>query len=142
MDYMFYNCKSLTTIDGIGNWNVSAVRSYMCLFYGCNSLTEIDLSNWNTEKVTSIQSMFYDCKSLTKVKLSNWNISNISNMNYTFRGCSSLVELDLSNWNSIREAVLITETFKDCALLELANIDMTNCPENTVSKITEAHSNR
>ena len=37
------------------------------MFYGCNSLTYIDLSNFNTQNVTNMSHMFNGCNSLTKI---------------------------------------------------------------------------
>jgi surface protein len=36
------------------------------MFYGCSSLTYINLSNFNTIKVTNMGWMFYGCSSLKK----------------------------------------------------------------------------
>ena len=41
--------------------------------------------------------IFYGCSSLTSLNLSNSN--NVNNMSYIFYGCSSLISLDLSNFN-------------------------------------------
>ena len=37
-----------------------------CMFYGCSSLTNINLSNFNTNNVTDMGCMFRGCSSLTK----------------------------------------------------------------------------
>ena len=37
-----------------------------CIFEGCSSLTNINLSNFNTNKVTNIGYMFFECKKLKK----------------------------------------------------------------------------
>ena len=34
------------------------------MFYGCRSLTNIDLSNFNTQNVINMDFMFYECNSL------------------------------------------------------------------------------
>ena len=51
-----------------------------CMFNGCNSLTNIDLSNFNTQNVTNMYSMFCGCNSLTTIDLSNFNTQNLTNM--------------------------------------------------------------
>ena len=38
--------------------------SYM--FYGCSSLTNINLSNFNTNNVNDMSDMFFECKKLKK----------------------------------------------------------------------------
>ena len=59
--------------------------SYM--FYGCSSLTSINLSNFNTSQVKSINNMFDGCVNLEYINLKNFlelklsdNISEYSNM--------------------------------------------------------------
>ena len=42
-----------------------------CMFYECNSLTNIDLSNFNTQNVTHMSYMFYGCNSLIKKLIIN-----------------------------------------------------------------------
>ena len=37
-----------------------------CMFYGCSSLTNIDLSNFNTNNVTNMSWMFDECSKLRK----------------------------------------------------------------------------
>ena len=37
-----------------------------CIFYDCNSLTNLNLSNFNTQNVTNMEYMFSYCNSLTK----------------------------------------------------------------------------
>ena len=49
MNYMFYECSSLTNID-LSNSNTQNVTNMSCMFSGCSSLTNIDLSNFNTQK--------------------------------------------------------------------------------------------
>ena len=36
------------------------------MFYGCNSLTNLNLSNFNTQNVTDMRWMFNGCDSLKK----------------------------------------------------------------------------
>ena len=39
------------------------------MFYGCNSLTNIDLSNFNTQNDTDMSYMFDECNSLIKKRI-------------------------------------------------------------------------
>ena len=43
-----------------------------CVFDGCKSLKELNLSNFNTNKVTDMSNMFFGCLSLKKLNLSNF----------------------------------------------------------------------
>ena len=60
------------------------------MFYNCKSLTNLDLSNFNTQNVTDMNSMFSNCNSLTNLNLSNFNTQNVTNMSWMFYGCNSL----------------------------------------------------
>ncbi len=70
------------------------------MFFGCSSLTELDLSNFNTENVTNMQDMFFGCSKLTELDLSNFNTENVTNMISMFRDCSSLTNLNLSSFDT------------------------------------------
>ena len=67
------------------------------MFYGCKSISSIDLSNFNTQNITNMEYMFFDCNSLSSIKLSNFNTQNVTNMGYMFFECKSLLSIDLSN---------------------------------------------
>ena len=49
------------------------------MFYGCKSLTSIDVTKFNTEKVEIMCSMFSYCESLTSIYVSNNNINKFIN---------------------------------------------------------------
>ena len=96
----FYNLSALTTIEGLENLNTSAVTDMSSMFYGCSSLTSLNLSNLNTSAVTNMRDMFGDCSSLTSLNVSNFNTSAVTNMRDMFAGCTSLTELNVSNFNT------------------------------------------
>ena len=56
-----------------------------CMFSGCKSLINIDLSNFNTQNVTDMSYMFSGCSSLTNIDLSNFNTQNVTYMNEMFQ---------------------------------------------------------
>ena len=60
------------------------------MFYGCKSLTHLNLSNFNTQNVTNMSFMFYGCESLTNLNLSNFNTQNVTDMSSMFSKCNSL----------------------------------------------------
>ena len=37
MSFMFYNCKSLLSVD-MSKWNINKVKNLDCIFLGCSSL--------------------------------------------------------------------------------------------------------
>ncbi len=96
----FHNCKNLEEITGIENLNTSNVTNMQYMFYGCKSLTSLDLSGFNTSNVTNMQYMFSGCESLTSLDISSFNTSNVTNMSYMFQYCYDLTSLDLSGFDT------------------------------------------
>ena len=92
MNYMFYDCSSITKID-LSNFNTQNVTDMSYMLCDCSSLTNIDLSNLNTQNVTNMSSMFSCCKSLTNINLSNFNLRNIIVKYYMFYKCNSLIKI-------------------------------------------------
>ena len=78
MSQMFYNCKSLTSLD-LSNWDVSNTTDMSQMFYGCSSLTELDLSNFDMTNAPTVY-MFYGCTSLHTLRLDNCSNDTISNI--------------------------------------------------------------
>ena len=99
-NYWFSGCDKLTEIQSIGNLNTSEVKNMSWMFFGCSSLTSLNLSNFNTAKVQDMSYMFSSCSSLTSLDLSNFNTANVTNMIWMFAGCSGLTSLDLPNFNT------------------------------------------
>ena len=98
MGYMFYHCKSLTSLD-LSSFNTAAVTNMKGMFWSC-SLTSLDLSSFNTKNVTNMYYMFYGCSSLTSLDVSSFNTANVTNMSDMFTYCSSLTSLDVSSFNT------------------------------------------
>ena len=59
-------------------------------------MKKIDISNFNTSSCQQIDYMFYGCVSITEVDMIKWDMTNISSMNYLFSGCSSLAKIKMS----------------------------------------------
>lgn len=89
MNDMFYNCRSLTTLD-LSHFDTSNVTNMAWMFSNCNSLTTMDLSHFDTSNVTNMYCMFWDCTSLTTLDLSHFDMSNVTNMKYMFSNCTNL----------------------------------------------------
>ena len=89
----FYDCTSLTTINGIENLNTEDVTDMQYMFRNCSSLTTLDLSGFNTEKVKNMDMMFYGCSNLTTIYASsNFTTSAVTSLSDgMFTYCYSLV---------------------------------------------------
>ena len=70
------------------------------VFYGCSSLTSLDLSNFNTGNVTNMNVMFRNCSKLTSLDLSNFNTEKVTNMNNILTNTPSLTNIGAVYCNS------------------------------------------
>ena len=52
------------------------------------------LSNFNINKVKYMSGKFFGCSSLSSLNLSDLNLNNVKDMSHIFSGCSSLTYLD------------------------------------------------
>ncbi|MBR3328214.1 MAG: BspA family leucine-rich repeat surface protein [Atopobiaceae bacterium] len=135
----FHGLSKLSEIKGIENWDVSNLTTFTTpdddwgngMFYGCSSLTSLDLSGWDTSNVTTMDDMFYGCSSLTSLDISEWDTSKAMGMGDMFWGCSSLTSLDLSRWNTSKvTSGMVGNTwysgmqgmFNGCAALKTLNL--------------------
>ena len=100
MGAMFYKCKSLTTIEGLGSFDTSNVTDMTFMFSGCESLDNLDISSFDTSNVTSMKNMFNVCKSLTNLDISHFNTSNVTEMSYMFSQCESLTTLNVNHFDT------------------------------------------
>ena len=101
MSSMFEDAKSLTSIEALRNWDTSNVTDIHIMFRGASSLTSLDgLKDWNTSKVTRMSAMFNGAKSLTSIDgLENWDTSKVTNMSSIFEDAESLTSIDaLRKW--------------------------------------------
>ena len=111
---MFTNCTSLTRLNGVQNLNMSNVSNASRMFNGCSSLTSLNISNWNTSNVTDMSYMFANCSSLTSLNLNGWNVSNVVAMNSMFNEDHYLSELNLSTWVDNGTKVKSLDNFFSC----------------------------
>jgi len=127
MSGMFSGCSSLKSID-LSSFNTTNVNNMSDMFSYCSSLQSIDLSSFNINNVNNIENMFYECKSLQSIDLSSFNTSNVNNMSYMFSGCSSLKSIDLSSFN-ITNVNNMSGMFSGCSSLksiDLSSFNTTN----------------
>ena len=80
---MFYGCTGLQKIIGLSKLNTSQVTNMKMMFFGCSSLSEIDLSNFDTSLVRDMSYMFYDVYSEI-INVTNFNTSLVEDMTSMF----------------------------------------------------------
>ena len=133
-DYPYKIIIPNSTIDAsFKGSNTSNVTNMNYMFYDCSKLTSLDLSGWDTSKVTNgMANVFGRCKSLESLDLSGWDTSNVEYMDTMFHGCSGLTSLDLSGWNTSKVTDM-SDMFNGCAALN--KITMKGCSEATITKI-------
>ena len=132
MNNMFYNCRSLTSLD-LSNFDTYNVISMTYMFYGCSGLTSLDLSGWDTSKVTNMSYMFYRCRSLTSLNVTNFDTSKVNNMNSMFRSCYSLTSLDVSNFNT-SNVTYMNNMFYECR--SLTSLDVSDWNTSKVTNMS------
>jgi surface protein len=94
---MFSECENLKTINGIKDWDTSNVENMNGMFFNCKSLESLDLSSFNTSQVTTMDTMFFNCENLRELNLSNFEIREDCNTDLMFRECRRLHTLRLDN---------------------------------------------
>lgn len=99
MSSMFYGCISLTSIE-IRHFDTSNVTNMSGMFASCESLKSVDVSHFDTCKVTNMSKMFTECNSLKSIDLSHFDTSNVTNMSTMFDACKSLESVDVSHFNT------------------------------------------
>lgn len=114
---MFANCYNLKYVK-LGKINTKEAAKYM--FYNCKSLTSIDISELNITLAESLNNMFEDCKSLKTINLKGLNMENIEEINYMFSNCSSLISIDLSDLMP-KHLISMKGVFKNCISLTSIN---------------------
>lgn len=147
---MFYNCKSLTSLD-LKDFDTHNVLSMSYMFFGCNNLTYLNVSSFDTsnvgnmvwmfalcEKLTNLSvskfdmhsvrtmlGMFASCKSLTHIDVSQFNTENVKSMQAVFKGCEKLSSLDLSGFNTskVEDIACMFTSCKSLTSLDLSNFD-------------------
>ncbi len=124
MSRMFYGCSSLTSLD-LSNFNTFFVRNMNVMFDSCISLTSLNLSNFNTTNVKYMSGMFCYCSSLTNLNLYNFNTSNVVSMDAMFDSCISLTSLNLSSFNTTRVENM-SHMFCYCSSLTSLNLSSFN----------------
>jgi len=119
----FWGCENLRDIVGIINLKTDNVVNMAGMWYGCKSLTSLDLSSFNTEKVHSMDFMFLDCSSLVELDVSSFNTGNVTSMMAMFSHCSALSRLDLSGFNT-ENVKYMSGMFELCT--SLVDLDINN----------------
>ena len=121
MSNMFYGCESLEELD-LSSFNTCNVRNMNGMFLKCHSLKKLNLRNFNTGNVTDMRYMFMECWPLQELNLRSFVTGNVTSMFRMFNGCSSLQKLDLSNFDT-SSVTCMGYMFEGCRSLRELNLD-------------------
>ena len=129
---IFYGCDSLSKLN-LKSFDTHNSTNMFCMFRGCSSLLNLDLSSFQTQNVTNMVSLFSNCTSLSNINLSNFNTQNVIDMRSMFRKCKSLKQLDLSHLKTPKVKNM-SFMFEGCDLLSNLNLSNFNT-ENVITMI-------
>ncbi len=116
--------KSLTQIEGLENLNTENVTNMSFMFYGCSSLTSLDLISFNTKNVTNMSGMFDGCKGLISIELSStFSTKKVTNMNGMFSECAKLQGFDFSSFDT-ENVTDMRSMFYNCKALTSLDLSM------------------
>ena len=124
-DEAFYNCQSLTNIEGLDKCNLKSIGS--AAFSNCKELENLDFSQSTFTNVPS--KAFNGCSALAKITLPN-TLTTIGG--YAFYACYSIPQLDLSN--------TALTTLENYALYQMRETTKFSLPDSISSIGTHAFS--
>ena len=120
MSYMFFDCKSLTSLD-LSVLTTYNVKSFTHMLAGCESLTSLDF-HIDASQASDLSYLFYGAKNLEFINMTNFRTTTDLNMEYMFCNCHSLTSIDFGSNNY--EVNSIAYAFHGCS--NLNEIDFTN----------------
>ncbi len=70
------------------------------MFFGCNNITNLNLSSFNTKNVTNMSYMFSWCNNITNLNLSSFDTKFVIDMNKMFFFSDKLVYVKIKKKNN------------------------------------------
>lgn len=127
--YIFQKVFKTIPKDVSSFFNTIVTTSADHMFYGCENLTEIDVSSFDMSNVTNVTSMFSGCKNLVTVK-GILDFTSVTRTTTFLAGCANLETINIYNFKVPRNT-----SFKDC--VKLSHISLVylinNLEDNTSS---------
>ena len=130
----FYFFENLSSITGIGNLKTDNVTDMSAMFWGCSSLTSLDVTGFKTDNVTNMRGMFAYCSSLTSLDVTGFKTDNVTDMFQMFRDCSNLTSLDLTGFKT-DNVTDMRNMFKFCS--GLTSLDLPGFKNSNVTNMSE-----
>ena len=123
--YWFGEMADLESITGIEYLNTSEVTNMSFMFYGCQSLTSLDVSYFDTQKVTNMAGMFNGCSELMILEPTGFDTRNVTDMSSMFSYCNNLRLLDIRKFDT-QKVTDMSFMFGHCENLGLLDVDRFN----------------
>ena len=92
----FYKCHLLTAVPDLFNGAQTNLTTLDYMFYECSNMTTIDLSSWKFGQVTNMKNMFRNCNNTITIDITGIDTSKMtstSDMAYIFYGCNNLIRI-------------------------------------------------
>lgn len=92
----FYKCNLLTAVPDLFNGAQTNLTNLDYMFYECSNMTTIDLSSWKFGQVTNMKYMFARCGKAETIDITGIDTSQMtstSDMNNMCNGCSKLIRI-------------------------------------------------
>jgi len=88
---------SVTTIDGLSEWNTSSVVNIEFMFLNTSSFNQ-PIGSWDTSSVINMTGMFRNATSFNQ-DIGSWDTSNVTKMRRMFNGATDFNQ-DISSWDT------------------------------------------
>ena len=113
-----YILRNPTSIVGLENLYTASVTNMNNMFYNCRSLTSLDLRSFNTSNVTTMVNMFKQCYSLTEIDVNSFKLSSLESIAMMFDYCEALTTIYCYNdWTKLYSLEHTTSMFRGCEAL-------------------------
>ena len=108
-----------------------APKSLYAWFFGCSSLTDVDLRGLDTTGTTTMAFMFSRASAVESLDLSMLDTSSCTDFSDVFQDCTSLTSVDMTGWDTSKGTTFAQMLF-NCKSLE--HVDLS--PLDTSSSTT------
>ena len=102
-----------------------APKSLYAWFFGCSSLTDVDLHGLDTTGTTTMAFMFSRASALESLDLSMLDTSSCTDFSDVFQDCTSLKEVDMTGWDTSKGTTFAQMLFncKSLGHVDLSPLD-------------------
>ena len=91
----FFGCSSLTNVD-LHGLDASGATTMAFMFSGASAIRSLDLTMLDTSSCTDFSDVFQDCSSLKEIDMTGWDTSKGTTFAQMLFNCKSLEHVDLS----------------------------------------------